>query len=32
VGQEGDILWFAVRKDAIDELEQRLAGGEGDRR
>src|SRR5207302_4473631 len=25
VGQEGDILWFAVRKDAIDELEQRLA-------
>jgi trk system potassium uptake protein TrkA len=31
VGQEGDILWFAVRKDAIDELEQRLAG-EGDKR
>ncbi|TML38893.1 MAG: TrkA family potassium uptake protein [Actinobacteria bacterium] len=32
VGQEGDILWFAVRKDAIDELERRLAGGEGERR
>ena len=32
VGQEGDILWFAVRKDAIDELEGRLAGGEGERR
>ena len=27
VGQEGDILWFAVRKDAIDELERRLIGG-----
>ena len=32
VGQEGDILWFAVRKDAIDELERRLAGVEGERR
>ena len=32
VGQEGDILWFAVRKDAIDELERRLAGGDGGHR
>ncbi|HMC42894.1 MAG TPA: TrkA family potassium uptake protein [Acidimicrobiales bacterium] len=28
VGQEGDILWFAVRKDAIDELERRLSEGQ----
>jgi trk system potassium uptake protein TrkA len=31
VGQEGDILWFAVRKDAIDELERRLSDGEARR-
>jgi len=29
VGQEGDIINLAVRRDAIDGLEARLAGGEG---